>query len=70
MSDFVYKIRHIPTGKFLQKKLGNSGSSYSFTDKGKIWSIKPTILSSLQVGHSDVKKSDFEIVKFKLIPCE
>jgi len=52
----VYKIKHIPTGRFYQPVVGGAHRKTNISDRGKIYEVKPT-LGRLNNGYNVVEKN-------------
>ena len=62
----AYKIRHIPTGKYLSKYIGGYQHKWTLGPKGKTWSVKlhSLIEGGVIIDGKLVPESEFEFVEF------
>lgn len=62
----VYKIRHIPTGKYLSKSVSANQNKWGLGPKGKAWSKKlPSLIKGgVLIGGKLIPESEFEFIEF------
>lgn len=64
----AYKIRHIPTGKYLSKYIGGYQHKWTLGPKGKTWSVKlhSLIKGGVIIDGKLVPESEFEFVELRM----
>lgn len=62
----VYKIRHIPTGKYLSKSVSANQNKWGLGPKGKAWSkrLPSLIKGGVLINGNLIPESEFEFVEF------
>lgn len=65
----TYKIRHIPTGKYLSKYVGGYKHNWKLGPKGKTWSCKlPTLIKGgVVIDDKLIPESEFEFVELTTV---
>ena len=66
--DKVYKIRHIPTGKYLSKSVSANQNKWGLGPKGKAWSKKlPSLIEGgVLIDGKLIPETEFEFVEFTI----